>query len=86
MPIKQLKLEFRHFEAKRKLVTSFDMFLSDKCLHEILFNGSKLGKEFKKRKRMPVEIDLDDEAKLKENVDNILHSTFITLTGKGPIL
>ena len=51
MPIKQLKLEFRHFEAKRKLCTSFDMFLSDKCLHEILFNGSKLGKEFKKRKR-----------------------------------
>lgn len=51
MPIKQLKLEFRHYEAKRNLCTSFDLFLSDKCLHEILFSGSKLGKEFKKRKR-----------------------------------
>jgi ribosome biogenesis protein UTP30 len=85
MPIKQLKLEFRHFEAKRKLCTSFDMFLSDKCLHEILFNGSKLGKEFKKRKRMPIEIDLEED-NLKESVDNVLHATFITLTGKGPIL
>lgn len=84
IPIKQLKLEFRHFEAKRKLCTSFDMFLSDKCLHEILFSGSKLGKEFKKRKRMPVEIDMDKP--IKAQIDNILHSTTITLTGKGPIL
>jgi hypothetical protein len=52
MPIKQLKLEFRHYEAKRKLCTSFDLFLADQCLHDILFNGSKLGKEFKKRKRL----------------------------------
>lgn len=83
-PIKQLKLEFRHFEAKRKLCTSFDLFLSDSCLHDILFNGSKLGKEFKKRKRMPIEVNMD--APLKEQLDTILHSTCITLTGKGPII
>lgn len=51
MPLKQLNLEFRPFETKRKLSTSFDLFLADKCLHDILFNGSKLGKEFNKRKR-----------------------------------
>ena len=51
MPLKQINLEFRHFEAKRKLATSFNLFLADKCLHEILFSGSKLGKEFRKRRR-----------------------------------
>ena len=51
MPLKQINLEFRHFEAKRKLCTSFDLFLADKCLHEILFSGSKLGKEFRKRRK-----------------------------------
>jgi hypothetical protein len=51
IPLKQLNLEFRHFEAKRKLSTSFDLFLADKALHEILFGGSKLGKEFRKRRK-----------------------------------
>lgn len=51
IPLKQLNLEFRPFETKRKLVTSFDLFLADKCLHEILFSGCKLGKEFRKRRR-----------------------------------
>lgn len=51
MPLKQLNLEFRPFETKRTLSTSFDLFLADKTLYEILFNGSKLGKEFRKRKK-----------------------------------
>ena len=51
IPLKQLNLEFRPFEAKRKLSTSFDLFLADKCLHEILYGGSKLGKEFRKRRK-----------------------------------
>lgn len=51
MPLKQLNLEFRPFETKRTLSTSFDIFLADKSLYEILFTGSKLGKEFRKRKK-----------------------------------
>ena len=51
MPLKQINLEFRPFEAKRKLSTSFDMFIADKCLTDILRNGSKLGKEFAKRRK-----------------------------------
>ena len=56
IPLKQLNLEFRHFEAKRKLSTSFDLFLADKCLHEILFSGSKLGKEFRKRRKYTLSV------------------------------
>jgi ribosome biogenesis protein UTP30 len=57
LPLKQINLEFRHFEAKRKLCTSFDLFLADKCLHDILNQGSKLGKEFLKRRKSVVFID-----------------------------
>jgi len=85
VPLKQLNLEFRHFEAKRKLCTSFDMFLADKCLHEILFNGSKLGKEFRKRRKMPVEIDVNSLT-LKEDIQNVLYSTSIRLSGRGAIV
>ena len=45
----QYKLEYRPFEAKRKLSTSFNLFLADKSLHNILHHGSKLGKEFRKK-------------------------------------
>lgn len=51
LPMKQIKLEFRPFEIKRKLSTSFTMFVADKSLHEILFGGSHLGREFQKRKK-----------------------------------
>ncbi|RMZ97840.1 ribosomal L1 domain-containing 1-like, partial [Brachionus plicatilis] len=86
LPLKQLNLEFRPFETKRTLSTSFDIFLADKRLHEILFNGSKLGKEFHKRKRMPFGVDVEGSKNLKEDVMKILNSTTIRLTGKGPVL
>jgi ribosome biogenesis protein UTP30 len=51
LPVKQLKQEFRPYEAKRKLCTSFEVFIADKCLHDVLYNGSQLGREFQKRKK-----------------------------------
>lgn len=86
IPLKQLNLEFRHFEAKRKLSTSFDLFLADKCLHDIIHNGSKLGTEFRKRRRFPIDVDMEDPVDLKRNVHDILGSTFIRLTGKGALI
>jgi ribosome biogenesis protein UTP30 len=52
MPVKQLKLEFRPYEAKKKLCATFDLFLAEKGLHDILFRGSRLGKEFRKKKKL----------------------------------
>lgn len=85
MPIKQLKLEFRPYEIKRKLACSFDMFLADKSLHEVLFNGSQLGKEFQKRRKMPIEIEINPET-LRSTVEEIIHSTMIRLNGKGTMI
>jgi len=86
IPMKQLKLEFRPFELKRKLASSFDLFLADKCLHEILYQGSHLGKEFQKRRKMPLEIDLEKEDDLHKTVAGIVDSTLIRLNGKGTLL
>jgi len=87
LPIKQLKLEFRNFETKRKLCNSFDLFLADKCLHSILFCGSKLGVEFHKKKKMPIEIEIENDKKdLGASVKDILHSTMIHLSGKGVVI
>jgi len=88
LPIRQLKLEFRNFETKRKLCTSFDMFLADKCLHDILYNGSKLGVEFRKRKKMPIEVELENEKKDLESTvkDIVLNSTAINFNGKGALI
>jgi len=86
VPLKQLNLEFRPFEAKRALSTSYDLFLADKCLHEILFGGSKLGKEFHKRRKMPIEIDVENCKDLKQTVMDVLNSTVIRFTGKGAII
>lgn len=86
MPLKQFKLEFRPYQTKRTLSTSFDMFLADKCLHEILYQGSQLGKEFHKKKKMPIDVDLENTDKLHETVTDIVHSTLIRLNGKGPII
>jgi ribosome biogenesis protein UTP30 len=51
LPLKQLKLEFRPFESKRKLCSNYDLFICDEKLHAILKHGSKLGKEFRKKKK-----------------------------------
>lgn len=86
IPVKQLNIEFRPHEAKRKLCTSFDVFIADRCLHDILFNGSKLGKEFRKRRKMPFEVDVEKSANLKESIMDILNSTQIRLTGNGSVI
>lgn len=85
LPVKQIKLEFRPFEAKRKLCSSYDLFISDEKLHSILFHGSKLGKEFRKKKKMPIPVDLD-KPNAAETIKNIFQSTVIHLNGKGPLI
>jgi hypothetical protein len=44
-------LEFRPYEAKKKLCATYDLFLAEKGLHDILHHGSRLGKEFRKKKK-----------------------------------
>lgn len=49
IPYKALKTEYKPFEAKRRLLGNFDMFLSDDRIRRLL--PSHLGKHFYERKK-----------------------------------
>lgn len=49
MPFKVLKTEYKPFEAKRKLLSNFDIFLSDARIRRRL--PSHIGKHFYLRKK-----------------------------------
>lgn len=49
IPYKVLKTEYKPFEAKRRLLGNFDMFLSDDRIRRLL--PSHLGKHFYDRKK-----------------------------------
>ncbi|CAN1135384.1 Ribosomal L1 domain-containing protein 1 [Linum perenne] len=55
--LSKLKTDYRPFEAKRKLCDSYDLFLADRRVIPLL--PKMLGKEFFKKKRIPVAIDLN---------------------------
>ncbi|KAF9617871.1 hypothetical protein IFM89_039090 [Coptis chinensis] len=52
----KLKSDYKPFEAKRKLCTSYDMFFADKRIIPLL--PRQLGKEFFKKKKIPIPVDL----------------------------
>lgn len=49
IPYKVLKTEYKPYEAKRRLLGNFDLFLSDDRVRRLL--PSHLGKEFYQRKK-----------------------------------
>uniref|UniRef100_A0A3B5L0W4 Ribosomal L1 domain-containing protein 1 n=1 Tax=Xiphophorus couchianus TaxID=32473 RepID=A0A3B5L0W4_9TELE len=52
IPLKTLKTEYKPYEAKRRLLGNFDMFLSDARIRRLL--PSHLGKHFYKTKKGPI--------------------------------
>ncbi|XP_022773835.1 ribosomal L1 domain-containing protein 1-like [Durio zibethinus] len=54
--LSKLKTDYRPFEAKRKLCDTYDMFFADKRIIPLL--PRLLGKQFFKKKKIPVPVDL----------------------------
>ncbi|XP_010247514.1 PREDICTED: ribosomal L1 domain-containing protein 1-like [Nelumbo nucifera] len=54
--LSQLRSDYRNFEKKRQLCNSFDIFFADKRIIPLL--PRLLGKQFFKRKKIPVPVDL----------------------------
>ncbi|XP_061191368.1 ribosomal L1 domain-containing protein 1-like [Saccostrea echinata] len=80
IPLKELKLEYKPFEAKRNLSNEFGLFLADKRIMRLL--PSLLGKNFYGRKRNPIQVDL--EAKnLKAEVTKAVNSTRCIIKNRG---
>ena len=56
IPLRELKVEYKQFEAKIQLSNKFDLFLADDRIIRLL--PQFLGKNFFKRKKIPLQINL----------------------------
>ncbi|CAN4090378.1 unnamed protein product [Withania somnifera] len=77
----KLKSEYKTFEAKRGLYSSYELFLADKRVVHLL--EGILGKQFyKKKRKVPVPVDLRGNSNWKEEIERACSSTLLCL-GNG---
>ncbi|XP_014750592.1 PREDICTED: ribosomal L1 domain-containing protein 1 [Sturnus vulgaris] len=77
---KTLKKEYKMFEAKRRLLNSFDLFLSDDRIRRLL--PSHLGKHFYERKKAPLSVNLKAKDLAKE-LEKHIQGTTLPVNNKG---
>ncbi|KAM9372727.1 ribosomal L1 domain-containing protein 1 [Phaethornis superciliosus] len=80
IPYKTLKKEYKMFEAKRRLLNRFDLFLSDERIKRLL--PSHLGKHFYERKKAPLSVNLKAKNLAKE-LQKHIQGTTLPVTNKG---
>ncbi|MCL7045922.1 hypothetical protein MKW94_029144 [Papaver nudicaule] len=76
LKLSKLKTDYRAFEAKRKLCDSYDFFFADKRIIPLL--PKLLGKQFYKKKKIPVPVDLTHQ-NWKEQIENSCRSALFYL-------
>ncbi|XP_078477998.1 uncharacterized protein LOC144738876, partial [Lampetra planeri] len=79
IPYKVLKTEYKPFEAKRRLLGNFDMFLSDDRVRRLL--PSQLGRHFYEGKK-PLSVKLLSKD-LARDIERIIQGTKVKVTNKG---
>ncbi|NXX89144.1 RL1D1 protein, partial [Centropus bengalensis] len=77
---KTLKKEYKLFEAKRRLLNRFDLFLADDRIRRLL--PSHLGKHFYERKKTPISVNLKAKNLAKE-LQRRIQGTTLPITNKG---
>uniref|UniRef100_A0A8C3XFZ8 Ribosomal L1 domain containing 1 n=1 Tax=Cyanoderma ruficeps TaxID=181631 RepID=A0A8C3XFZ8_9PASS len=77
---KTLKKEYKMFEAKRRLVNSFDLFLSDDRIRRLL--PSHLGRHFYEKKKAPLSVNLKAKDLAKE-LEKHIQGTVLPVNNKG---
>ncbi|GAN10505.1 ribosomal L1 domain-containing protein 1-like [Mucor ambiguus] len=70
-----LKTVYKSYESKRKLATSYNLYVVDDRVAPLI--PGLLGKSFQAKNRMPIK--MKHSGNMKTNVDNILHSTNVKL-------
>ncbi|XP_069841512.1 ribosomal L1 domain-containing protein 1 [Dendropsophus ebraccatus] len=80
IPLKKLKKEYKPFEAKRRLLSSFDLFLADDRIRRLL--PSHIGKHFYKEKREPQSVNLKHK-NLAAELNRHIQGTQLHITNKG---
>ncbi|NWR46377.1 RL1D1 protein, partial [Regulus satrapa] len=77
---KTLKKEYKMFEAKQRLLNSFDLFLSDDRIRRLL--PSHLGKHFYEKKKVPLSVNLKAKDLAKE-IQKHIQGTTLPVNNKG---
>ncbi|NXA60290.1 RL1D1 protein, partial [Mohoua ochrocephala] len=77
---KTLKKEYKMFEAKRRLLNRFDLFLSDDRIRRLL--PSHLGKHFYEKKKAPLSVNLKARNLAKE-LEKHIQGTTLPVNNKG---
>ncbi|NXJ11743.1 RL1D1 protein, partial [Odontophorus gujanensis] len=77
---KTLKKEYKPYEAKRRLLNRFDLFLSDDRIRRLL--PSHLGKHFYEKKKAPLSVNLKAKNLAKE-LQKHIQGTILPVTNKG---
>ncbi|KAM6964632.1 ribosomal L1 domain-containing protein 1 [Tautogolabrus adspersus] len=80
IPYKVLRTEYKPFEAKRRLLGNFDVFLSDERVRRLL--PSHLGKHFYERKKEPLCVNLQSK-QLARDIQRVIQGTSLKVTKKG---
>ncbi|KAK1162816.1 ribosomal L1 domain-containing protein 1-like isoform X2 [Acipenser oxyrinchus oxyrinchus] len=80
IPYQALKKEYKPFEAKRKLLRSFDLFLADDRIRRLL--PSQIGKHFYRSKKEPLSVNLKGK-QLAKQLDRVIQGTTLPVSRKG---
>lgn len=83
IPYRQLRTEYKEFEALRNLSEAFDVFLADGRISKML--PSALGKNFATKRKLPYLVKLNAKNLTKEFI-NALSKTSMYINGHGSTL
>merc|ERR1719273_2870416 len=78
--LRELKVEYKQYEAKTQLCHRFDLILADARIIRLL--PQFLGKPFYKRKKLPIQVDLNCKD-LKGEMDRALNTVTLPLKHQG---
>ncbi|OQV14939.1 putative Ribosomal L1 domain-containing protein 1 [Hypsibius exemplaris] len=78
----QLRGEYKAFEAKRKLLSRYDVFLADDRIYGRL--ATVLGNKFFTKNKFPVSVKVSESTTLAAEIQSAIESTYLTIQGNGP--
>uniref|UniRef100_A0A452E1L2 Ribosomal L1 domain-containing protein 1 n=1 Tax=Capra hircus TaxID=9925 RepID=A0A452E1L2_CAPHI len=80
IPLRTLKKEYKAYEAKLRLLGSFDFFITDSRIRRLL--PSHLGRHFYNRKKVPVSVNLQSKT-LSREINDCIGGTVLNISKSG---
>uniref|UniRef100_A0A2K5PHH3 Ribosomal L1 domain-containing protein 1 n=1 Tax=Cebus imitator TaxID=2715852 RepID=A0A2K5PHH3_CEBIM len=80
IPFQTLKKEYKPFEAKLRLLSTFDFFLTDARIRRLL--PSLIGRHFYQRKKVPVSVNLLSK-NLSREINDYIGGTVLNISKSG---